>query len=245
MLIANKIREIRQILNMNQKDFANVLNVKAVTLGRYELGERIPDFNFINNFITTLNINPMWIFFDAGEPILNEDSLDLSNENILILKELRLILTQEELNLELNKTLISTILTKFEIAQGDKTPIFKFLTSLKFEGHLPIRPFLFLYYIFKFINQDESRNTVTNYKEYLMNIILAYKTLSWNNNPLFTSRIKREISTKFEDEISETECQVLVRNVPLTLKTIEDIIPKGMLRYHNQVSLKSLFPSKF
>lgn len=245
MQIAQIIKEVRQSLNMNQKEFASVLKIQAVTLGRYELGERIPDFNFVNNFISILNVNPMWIFFNTGEPILHEDVLDLSTENIDVLKDLRLILTQEELNLELNKILISNILTKFELEEKNKSPIFKFLTSLKFEGHLPIRPFLFLYYIFQFINQDESINLVTDYKDYLINIIFAFKTLSWNNNPVFTARIKSEISTKFDDELSEKECQLLVKNAPITLKKLEEIIPKGMLKYHNKIALKSLFPSKF
>jgi len=245
MHIGEKIKYIRQELNMNQKEFAKVLNIKPVTLGRYELNERTPDVNFLENFIVTLNINPMWIYFNDKNCFLSEDDLDFSDENINTLKDLRLLLTQDELNKEFNKILISNILSKFQLVEEEQSAIYKFLNAIKFEGHLPIRAFLFLYYIFQYIKQDSSINFIKDYKHYLLDIIFSYKILSWNNNPVFTKKIKGEISAKFDEEITEKDCQILVKNVELTLKQLEEIMPAGMIKYHQKIQLKSLFPSKF
>jgi len=243
--LSEKIKYIRQKLDMNQKEFANILNIKPVTLGRYELGERTPDVDFLENFVLTLNINPMWIYFDEEACFLSEEDLDFSDANTNTLKDLRLLLTQDELNIELNRILISNILSKFKIVKEKQSSIYKFLDALKFEGHLPIRPFLFLYYIFQYINQDQSKNYIEDYKAYVLNIIFSYKILSWNNNPVFTKKIKSEISAKFDEEITEKDCQTLVKNTQLTLKKLEEIIPSGMIKYHQKIHLKSLFPSKF
>lgn len=245
MKFSEKIKYIRQRLNMNQKEFAKILHIMPVTLGRYELEERTPDLNFLENFISTLSLNPMWLFYDSGDCFLKEDDLDLSDTSAETLKDLRLLLTQEELNIELNEVLIKNILKRFEIINNEQSTFYKFLNSLKFEGHLPIRPFLFLYYIFQYIEQDSNKDSAKNYKEYLLDIVFSFKTLSWNNNPIFTKKIKTEISTKFDEEITEKECQLLVTNAHLTLKRLEEIMPKGMLKYHNKVHLKSLFPNKF
>jgi len=245
MQISEKIKYVRQKLNLNQREFAKMLNVKPVTLGRYELNERTPDADFLEKFVLTLNINPMWIYYNEGDCFLSEEDLDFSAANVNTLKDLRLILTQDELNGEFNKILISNILSHFQIITKEQSPIYKFLSTLKFEGHLPNRPFLFLYYIFQFIKQDSSKELIENYKHYLLDIIFSYKTLSWNNNPAFTKKIKNEISAKFDDEITEKDCQILVKNTELTIKKLEEIMPAGMMKYHQKIHLKSLFSSKF
>ncbi len=245
MDISEKINLIRTNIKLNQKDFAKLLNVTQAAISRYEKGERKPDFNFLESLIKVLKINPMWLFLDYSDMYISEELLVTSKENIDLLKDLNLLLTQNALNEKLNAILIDEILSKFQISDEEKSPMYKFFEAVKLEGHIPVRPFLFLYYIFQFIVQDEKKDSITDYRQYLIDIILSFKTLSWHNNPIFTNKIKDEISARFELEISKEECQVLVTNAETTLKKLEEKMPASMIKAHRKINLKSLFPDKF
>ncbi|WP_151900462.1 helix-turn-helix domain-containing protein [Sulfurimonas hydrogeniphila] len=245
MNISDKISFIRKQLNLNQKDFAKLLDVTQAAISRYEKGDRKPDFAFLETLIKTLNINPMWLFLDYPDMYTSIELLFISQENLDLLKDINAALTQKELNEKLTEILIEEILSKFETSDEEKSPIYKFLEALKLEGHIPVRPFLFLYYIFQFILQDQNKALIKSYRKYLLDIIFSFKTLSWNNNPVFTQRIKNEISAKFELELSEEECKALVENANITLKKLEGKMPASMIKYHRNIKLKALFPSKF
>lgn len=245
MDISEKINLIRTNLKLNQKDFADLLNVTQAAISRYEKGERKPDFNFLESLIKVLKINPMWLFLDYFDMYISQELLVTSKDNIDLLKDLNLLLTQNALNEKLNAILIEEILSKFQISDEEKSPMYKFFEAIKLEGHIPVRPFLFLYYIFQFIVQDEKKDSITDYRQYLIDIILSFKTLSWHNNPIFTNKIKDEISARFELEISKEECQVLVTNAEITLQQLEAKMPASMIKYHRNIKLKSLFPDKF
>ena len=66
-MISEKIKYIRNDLNLNQKDFANLLNVAQSTVSRIEKGERQPEYEFLRNFIIKFNINPDWIFLTKNQ----------------------------------------------------------------------------------------------------------------------------------------------------------------------------------
>lgn len=240
MEFAEKLKKIREVLQINQKDFAEKLNITQVSISRYESGHRIADINFAKKLIDIFNVNPVWLFLDIGKPISDIEDFSLSDENLSILKDLQLLLTEQELNEKLDSLLIETILKKFEVEPASQSMLYRFLLSIKLEGHLPIRPYLFLYYVFRFIAQDTSKPT-ENFKGYILDIILSFKTLSWQNHPVFTKKIKAEISAKFNEEIKETECSVLVRKAKITLSKLEENIPKGVLNYHKKRELQSLF----
>ena len=140
---------------------------------------------------------------------------------------------------------IRKIVEKFIISDKEKSPIYRFLEAVKLEGHMPARPFLFLYYIFTFIAQDEEKESITSYRQYLIDVMSSYKTLSWHNNPVFTNKIKDEISARFELDVSEDECKTLVQNAEITLEKLEEKMPASMIKYHRNIKLKSLFPDKF
>jgi len=245
MEISEKIKYVRQSLNLNQKKFAITLHVTQATVSRYELNKHPPEYTFLYKMVTLLNVNPEWLFNDTSECFLEEDNLDFSAANTAILKDLQLMFTQDQLYSELKEIVILNTIKKFEIVKEEKSLIHKLFTAIKFEGHLPVRPFLFLYYIFQFIIQDYKNKTIINYKEYLIDIIFSYKTLSWNNNPVFSRKMKNEISAKFDNHITEKECQILVDNAKLTLNKLEETIPISMIQYHKKIDLRSLFPNKF
>ena len=57
----------------------------------------------------------------------------------------------------------------------------KFFKTIKLEGHVPFRPLLFLYYIFRYIRDfNYELVEVTSYKDYLLDLIRRYKVLSFS-----------------------------------------------------------------
>ena len=111
-MISEKIKYIRNDLNLNQKDFANLLNVAQSTVSRIEKGERQPEYEFLRNFIIKFNINPDWIFFDKEPILLDVDDNFIVNQNNDLLKDISLILSPEELNKKLNDILFEHVLNQ-------------------------------------------------------------------------------------------------------------------------------------
>ena len=238
------LKEFRERLNLTQKELAEKLDVAQTTIARYETNKVKPTTDTIMKYIEKVDANPLFLF-TGKEPYKISDIPDLNNESYIVLSDLRKILDQDETHKKLEEIFIDEILSKFQISDEEKSPMYKFFEAVKLEGHIPVRPFLFLYYIFQFIVQDEKKDSITDYRQYLIDIILSFKTLSWHNNPIFTNKIKDEISARFELEISKEECQVLVTNAETTLKKLEEKMPASMIKAHRKINLKSLFPDKF
>jgi len=238
------LKEFRERLNLTQKELAEKLDVAQTTIARYETNKVKPTTDTIMKYIEKVDANPLFLF-TGKEPYKISDMPDLNNESYIVLSDLRKILDKDETQKKLEEIFIDEILSKFQISNEEKSPMYRFFEAVKLEGHIPVRPFLFLYYIFQFIVQDEKKDPIEDYRQYLIDIILSFKTLSWHNNPIFTNKIKDEISARFELEISKEECQVLVTNAEITLQKLEAKMPASMIKYHRNINLKSLFPDKF
>lgn len=238
------LKEFRERLQLTQKEIAEKLNVAQTTIARYETNKVKPTTDMIMKYIEKVDANPLFLL-TGKEPYKLSNVPDINVESLNLLTDLRLIMNQDEIHKKLEEVFIKEIIAKFHISDEEKSPTYKFLEAIKLEGHIPVRPFLFLYYVFTFIVQDEKKEPITSYREYLIDVIIAYKTLSWHNNPVFSSKIKDEISARFELEISEKECKILVQNAEITLKKLEEKMPASMIKHHRDIKLKSLFPDKF
>ena len=69
-----KIKEVREELQLNQKEFAEKLHVSPAAISRYEKNERKPDSNFLHSMINILGVDPMWLFLDR-KPMLSQFNL--------------------------------------------------------------------------------------------------------------------------------------------------------------------------
>lgn len=238
------LKEFREKLHLTQNELAEKLEVAQTTIARYETNKVKPTTDIIMKYIEKVDANPLFLF-TGKEPYKMSDIPDLNVESLSLLTDLRSILSQDEVHKKLEEVFIQEILSKFQIPDEDKSPMYRFLEAIKLEGHIPVRPFLFLFYIFQFIAQDERKDSITSYRQYLIDVILSFETLSWHNNPIFSNKIKDEISARFELEIPEKECKALVENAEITLKKLEEKMPASMIKYHRNIKLKSLFPDKF
>lgn len=244
MEISEKIKYIREIEKLNQKEFAEKLNVTQSTISKYEKNERTPDFHVLKNLFDVFNVNPDWIFFNTEPILLDVDDNFIVNQNNDLIKDISLILSPEELNKKLNDILFEHVLNQIATESEENFSIIrKFFKTIKLEGHVPFRPLLFLYYIFRYIRDfNDELVEVTSYKDYLLDLIRRYKVLSFKNNPAFTSQIKKQFEISIKMNLTENECKSLIINYEEFIKKIESKMTPIILYTHKKIDTKNLFP---
>lgn len=251
MKISEKLQLIRNIKGINKKELAELTGVAQSTVTRYESGDREPDYSFLKILFEKLDVNPNWIFFDELPQINYVDELAVSNENRQLLIDLNNILSSDELYRELNNILINktidAISSKDNLKEG--IAIRKFLESIKLEGSIPFRPLLFLYYIFKYIRDNKEELNYLQldqeeqpYQSYLLDLVKRYNVLSFKNNPMFTSQIKRQFEASIKINLSEIDCKRLLINYEQVLKNIESKMTPIIVFSHKKIDTKTLFP---
>lgn len=66
----NKLRHVREVLNMNQSEFADTLDISQAALSYLESGETTMSFPVFKNLIQVHNVNPyFFIGGAANEPV--------------------------------------------------------------------------------------------------------------------------------------------------------------------------------
>ena len=250
MEINEKIQFIRNTNNLNKKQFSELLEVSQPTITRYEDGERSPDFNFLRKLFEKLHINPNWIFFDIEPAFLDIDDNSITVQNQELIKDISLILTPDEFNKKLNDIFFDHVINQITTEDEEKFSIVrKFFRTIKLEGHVPFRPLLFLYYIFRYIrdNNEELNNLKLDkserpYQTYLLDLVRRYKVMSFKNNPAFTSQIKKEFEMSIEMNLDENECKSLIINYDEVIKKIESKMTTIIVYTHRKIDTKTLFP---
>ena len=238
------LKEFREFIGLSQKDFAEKLGLTQASIARYETDKMNPTTTVIQKYIDIFSANPNFLFLGLEPLILSAEDKYLSQQNNEIIKDLSLSITQNELNLELNKLFISITLNKFSNKE-EKSTIQNILHALKLEGHFPYRPFLFLYYVFKYVseNMDELKQ-IKSYKEYLISLAQRYNQYTYKNDPLFTKKIKSEISDNIELYCSENEIKILLENPKITIEKLEEKMTSSMVKMHRNKDVNELFMKK-
>lgn len=68
MEIGQKIKRIRQILEMTQPEFAQNIGVTQATLSRIESGKQETGYSTLARIALSFNIDLNWLIIDKGEP---------------------------------------------------------------------------------------------------------------------------------------------------------------------------------
>lgn len=86
MEYGEKIKEIRKLKNLNQVEFANLIDIGVATLSAYETGRTTPNIDFLRRLAEKCGVSPSW-FLDIEEqkaPKTYGDIMDI----VLILETL-------------------------------------------------------------------------------------------------------------------------------------------------------------
>ena len=225
------LKEFRERLNLTQRELSDVLEIAQTAIARYENDKVKPTSTVLLKYINELNANPNFLFLGI-EPHLLNNLPKLDSSNMDLLNDITLMMSQEHLREKLNKILIDEIIQRFE-RQNDSL-VAKLLEIVKMDDPVKTRPFLFLYYIFQLIEKDftDTPKEISDYKQYLGDIITNYKVITWKNQPLFTEKIKSEIRDFLDVKLTTKECELLVKNYKNTLEMLEQKMPPSMIKYH-------------
>ncbi|MCT7649527.1 helix-turn-helix domain-containing protein [Aliarcobacter butzleri] len=225
------LKEFRERLNLTQRELSDVLEIAQTAIARYENDKVKPTSTVLLKYINELNANPNFLFLGI-EPHLLNNLPKLDSSNMDLLNDITLMMSQEHLREKLNKILIDEIIQRFE-KQNDSL-VAKLLEIVKMDDPVKTRPFLFLYYIFQLIEKDftDTPKEISDYKQYLGDIITNYKVITWKNQPLFTEKIKSEIRDFLDVKLTTKECELLVKNYKNTLEMLEQKMPPSMIKYH-------------
>lgn len=225
------LKEFRERLNLTQRELSDVLEIAQTAIARYENDKVKPTSTVLLKYINELNANPNFLFLGI-EPHLLNNLPKLDSSNMDLLNDITLMMSQEHLREKLNKILIDEIIQRFE-KQNDSL-VAKLLEIVKMDDPVKTRPFLFLYYIFQLIEKDftETPKEISDYKQYLGDVITNYKVVTWKNQPLFTEKIKSEIRDFLDVKLTTKECELLVKNYKNTLEMLEQKMPPSMIKYH-------------
>ncbi len=87
--MSQKLKEIRQALDLKQKEMANKLGVSLRAYQHWEYGDREVPLYIIKKLIRDFRVNPEWLFLDRGEMFLSEEYERWQDEVLEKSKELR------------------------------------------------------------------------------------------------------------------------------------------------------------
>lgn len=237
-------KEFREKIGLTQREVAEIIQTTPALIAQYENGKTVPISNILLKYAEYLNANPNFLLLGIEPYLLVEEDYDVTESVRELIRDLSFITTNEELAAELKNLIVKkTVENLISIDANDKSAFEKFLIAIRFEGHIPFRPALFVYYMFRYIveNLDEL-NSKENYKDYLIELIKRYKVKSLKNNPIFTNRIKKMIVDNLIHNLDEKDCKLILANPKLTLEILESKMTSSMVLAHKFIATKSLFP---
>lgn len=87
MSFPQQLKNIRNLLELTQCEFMEVLGVSEKTLKNYESGRSFPDCNIIERLNIIYNVNPNYLFGCSSEPFLHKPSE--INDILRVVEELK------------------------------------------------------------------------------------------------------------------------------------------------------------
>lgn len=71
-----RIKKIRRVLGLTQREFAQQIGMKANTIATYEMGRAFPSDPAINNICKTFNVNETWLRTGEGDTFTQKSPED-------------------------------------------------------------------------------------------------------------------------------------------------------------------------
>lgn len=227
------LKEFREKIGLSQKEAANLLELQAPALARYEALNVSPTCSFLAKYCKTLDANPNFLLFNK-EPHLLSILPELDSELCELLNDVLSLVEIDQLKDKLRQLIINDILNRVPI---DDNLILQLLDIVLIGGDaFRCRPFLFLYYMFNIIAKDPSKNEIiTNYKFYISDKIRDFKFTDSINKARFTNKVKNKMIDFFDLKTSEEECRLLVEQAASVIVLLEKRMPTSVLKIHRAI----------
>ena len=230
-----ELKSFRELTNLTQKDIAIKLETQQSRIAKYESENMAPSVLWLQKYCETLDANPSFILF-GHTPHLLSATPKVSTENGYLLNDLCSLFSQEELAIKLREIILEAILNRVQgiIKEGFFT---KLLDLIALGDHIRERPFLFLYYIFQIISVAKNKPNIKigNTKDFIINTINDFKTISWKNQPAFTEKIKQSVIELIQKTFNENECKLLIEQADTVLILLEKRMTPIEIKAHRGV----------
>ena len=82
-MINERFKQVRKVLGISQKEFANTLGIGLTTLKDYEKGKFPPKTEVIQKLTHLFNINPTWLLTGQGSMFLEVEEPKDDKERII------------------------------------------------------------------------------------------------------------------------------------------------------------------
>lgn len=243
--VFEKIKLIRKIERLNQKEYAKKLNVTQSTISKYEKKERTPDYETISKLFEVFNINPNWFFLNTP-PIYNElDYFNTNITNILIVQDIKMILTPKQYTRKLESVLSGIVVDQITSSLYEQHLLRKIFNSLQLGSNFSFRVLLFIYHLF--LHTEESIDEVSqviSYQSYLIELLGRYRIVTFKNNLLMNTQMMKHLTLSITTNLSESDCMYLFTNYYSILNGIESCMSSVLLFNHGRINIQELFPKK-
>jgi len=101
-MIGLRLKNIRESINLTQKEFGDKINIAMSAVSRYELNDTLPNKDVLNKIVEFFNINLHWLLTGNGTMLLT----DQPEGECPNCAELQKVVDKLEGNLELLKSII-------------------------------------------------------------------------------------------------------------------------------------------
>ncbi len=230
----NKIKEVRNSLGLSVDEFAKKCDVPASTIYAYEKNKRKVSAEYINSLLNTFDVNPIWLFTSQGDMFIDSTykllnySLNATQKNTLAsaIETAQAYQKIDELFYQLEEFNIFTkIQTKFRDINAEQSFWKQMISGIR----LKTGAILILGKVlnsFEYTLKNNSNITEENSKELLKQIIKEYQ-LSLLNDKIKHFLIEREkdnLINWVQDNLSDFDCYIILKNVPEILNILRDEI---------------------
>jgi len=69
-MIGLRLKNIRESINLTQKEFGDKINIAMSAVSRYELNDTLPNKDVLNKIVEFFNINLHWLLTGTGSMFL-------------------------------------------------------------------------------------------------------------------------------------------------------------------------------
>lgn len=113
-MLSSRLKEIRMLNNISQKDLADQLNTTAQAISYYEKNQRDVPNELFTQFAEKFNINLHWLLTGSGSMFLTDQTLSGECPNC---KELEKAVEQLQSNIDLLKSIIEKACSHNHLAE--------------------------------------------------------------------------------------------------------------------------------
>ncbi len=141
--VAERFKQIRLALNMNQQAFSSQLNMSQAHISKIENGKDYPSDKFLKQICETFEINFDWLKFGNGDMWKEDNELNEAlDDNAVLFADIKQLISNLDLN-EKQDAFDILICLKSALKLKYKTPLYKSL-SIKSMRDIFCSTFLYL-----------------------------------------------------------------------------------------------------